>query len=110
LADWQLRRTDRSKEFASELGRVPPTIAGTSIGYIAWNMNKRGLGRWTFFASRSRPRLGPPAARCRSSPPTSTRTSAVIRFPDEVDGQRGLEMCAAIAAACGRTEAEVAGH
>lgn len=27
----------------SELGRVPPTIAGTSIGYIAWNMNKRGL-------------------------------------------------------------------
>jgi crotonobetainyl-CoA:carnitine CoA-transferase CaiB-like acyl-CoA transferase len=26
------------------LGRVPPTIHGTSIGYIAWNMNKRGLG------------------------------------------------------------------
>jgi len=22
---------------------VPPTINGTSIGYIAWNMNKRGL-------------------------------------------------------------------
>ena len=29
----------------SELGAgVPPTIAGTSAGYIAWNMNKRGLG------------------------------------------------------------------
>jgi crotonobetainyl-CoA:carnitine CoA-transferase CaiB-like acyl-CoA transferase len=26
------------------LGRVPPTIDGTSIGYLAWNMNKRGLG------------------------------------------------------------------
>jgi crotonobetainyl-CoA:carnitine CoA-transferase CaiB-like acyl-CoA transferase len=24
-------------------GGVPPTINGTSIGYIAWNMNKRGL-------------------------------------------------------------------
>src|SRR4051812_30759921 len=22
---------------------VPPTINGTSVGYIAWNMNKRGL-------------------------------------------------------------------
>jgi crotonobetainyl-CoA:carnitine CoA-transferase CaiB-like acyl-CoA transferase len=27
-----------------ELGHVPPTIAGTSVGYLAWNMNKRGLG------------------------------------------------------------------
>jgi formyl-CoA transferase len=27
-----------------KLGRVPPTIEGTSIGYIAWNMSKRGLG------------------------------------------------------------------
>src|SRR5262249_3019545 len=26
------------------LGQVPPTIDGTSIGYLAWNMNKRGLG------------------------------------------------------------------
>lgn len=26
------------------LGRVPPTIDGTSIGYLAWNMSKRGLG------------------------------------------------------------------
>lgn len=26
------------------LGHVPPTIDGTSIGYLAWNMNKRGLG------------------------------------------------------------------
>lgn len=28
----------------SQLGRVPPSIDGTSIGYLAWNMNKRGLG------------------------------------------------------------------
>jgi crotonobetainyl-CoA:carnitine CoA-transferase CaiB-like acyl-CoA transferase len=27
-----------------KLGQVPPTIDGTSIGYLAWNMNKRGLG------------------------------------------------------------------
>jgi crotonobetainyl-CoA:carnitine CoA-transferase CaiB-like acyl-CoA transferase len=26
------------------LGHVPPTVNGTSIGYLAWNMNKRGLG------------------------------------------------------------------
>lgn len=26
------------------LGHVPPTVDGTSIGYLAWNMNKRGLG------------------------------------------------------------------
>jgi formyl-CoA transferase len=26
------------------LSTVPPKINGTSIGYIAWNMNKRGLG------------------------------------------------------------------
>jgi crotonobetainyl-CoA:carnitine CoA-transferase CaiB-like acyl-CoA transferase len=26
------------------LGQVPPTVDGTSIGYLAWNMNKRGLG------------------------------------------------------------------
>lgn len=32
----------------------------------------------------------------------------VIRFPDEVDAESGLEMCAAIAGACGRAEAEVA--
>jgi crotonobetainyl-CoA:carnitine CoA-transferase CaiB-like acyl-CoA transferase len=25
------------------LGHVPPTVNGTSIGYLAWNMNKRGL-------------------------------------------------------------------
>ena len=27
----------------ARLGRVPPTIKGTSIGYLAWNLNKRGL-------------------------------------------------------------------
>lgn len=27
----------------SKLGRVPPTINGTSVGYIVWNLNKRGL-------------------------------------------------------------------
>jgi len=26
------------------LGNVPPDVAGTSAGYLAWNMNKRGLG------------------------------------------------------------------
>lgn len=28
----------------AQLGHVPPTVNGTSIGYLAWNMNKRGLG------------------------------------------------------------------
>src|ERR1700722_17105515 len=28
----------------AQLGaNIPPTINGTSIGYIAWNMNKRGI-------------------------------------------------------------------
>jgi crotonobetainyl-CoA:carnitine CoA-transferase CaiB-like acyl-CoA transferase len=27
----------------AKLGRVPPMIKGTSIGYLAWNFNKRGL-------------------------------------------------------------------
>jgi crotonobetainyl-CoA:carnitine CoA-transferase CaiB-like acyl-CoA transferase len=27
-----------------QLGHVPPTVNGTSVGYLAWNMNKRGLG------------------------------------------------------------------
>ena len=34
---------ERPGTLLGNLGRVPPTVNGTSVGYIAWNFNKRGI-------------------------------------------------------------------